>query len=174
MQITKKLPLFIVTGASGVGKTSVCNVLFKNETNYIVLDGDLLWNDSFDTPENGFHSFRETWLKLCANISQCGLPVVLCGAGVPEQFESCQARKLFSAIHYAAVTCSDSELSRRMKISRGINDERWLNDSLDFNGWLIENAGNTQPPTEIFDTTHQSLEETAALLEGWIIKKLKD
>ena len=43
MQPTKKMPLFRVTGASGVGKSTVCRILFSNETKYIVMDGDLFW-----------------------------------------------------------------------------------------------------------------------------------
>ena len=54
MNPTKKQPLFMVTGASGVGKSTVC-----------------------------------------ANISQIGMPIVLCGCTTPEQNEFHEERKLF-------------------------------------------------------------------------------
>ena len=44
MTPTKKLPLFIVAGANGVGKSSACEVLFKREADFIVLESDILWN----------------------------------------------------------------------------------------------------------------------------------
>ena len=44
MKPTKKQPLFIVTGASCVGKSTLCNKLFINEKEYIVMESDLLWN----------------------------------------------------------------------------------------------------------------------------------
>lgn len=31
MEPTKKLPLFVVSGASGVGKSTACNLLFLRE-----------------------------------------------------------------------------------------------------------------------------------------------
>lgn len=37
MKLTKKQPLFIVTGASCVGKSTLCNELFINEKEYIVM-----------------------------------------------------------------------------------------------------------------------------------------
>lgn len=92
MEPTKKLPLFIITGASCVGKSTTSEVLFKNETEYIVMESDLLWHDVYNTPEDDYRSYRELWLNVCANISQIGKPVVLCGCSVPKQFEVCNAR----------------------------------------------------------------------------------
>lgn len=37
MRLTNKLPLFIVTGASCVGKSTLCNELLINEKEYIVI-----------------------------------------------------------------------------------------------------------------------------------------
>ena len=77
MTPTKKLPLFLVSGASCVGKTSLCEELFRSETDYIVLESDLIWRKEFDTPENNYRDFRQTWLRICSNVEQIGLPVVL-------------------------------------------------------------------------------------------------
>ena len=136
MMPDKKLPLFIVSGASGVGKTSACEILFQKESRYIVMESDLLWRDFFDTPEDNYREFRETWMRVCASISQIGLPVVLCGCGLPEQFEECEARAYFSEVHYAAVVCEETSLRRRMREGRGISDETWLESSRHFNEWL--------------------------------------
>lgn len=40
MKLTKKQPLFIVTGASCVGKSTLCNELFINEKEYIVMESE--------------------------------------------------------------------------------------------------------------------------------------
>ena len=50
MEPNKKLPLFIVSGASGVGKTTMCEILFRRETKYIVMESDILWKEEFNTP----------------------------------------------------------------------------------------------------------------------------
>ena len=87
MKPDKKFPLFIVSGASGVGKSTMCEILFKKETDYIVLESDILWQEVFNTPQDNYRNFREVWMTMCANVSQIGMPVVLCGCGIPEQFE---------------------------------------------------------------------------------------
>ena len=70
---SKKMPLFIVSGASSVGKTSACEILFLKESRYIVMESDLLWREEFDTPEDNYREHRETWMRVCASISQIGL-----------------------------------------------------------------------------------------------------
>lgn len=42
MKTTRKMPLLIVSGASGVGKSSTCELLFQKETDYLVMESDLL------------------------------------------------------------------------------------------------------------------------------------
>ena len=90
-----------------MGKTSACELLFLRESRYIVMESDLLWRDVFDTPEDNYREYRETWMRVCASISQIGLPAVLCGCGLPEQFEVCDAREYFTDIHYIAVVCAE-------------------------------------------------------------------
>ena len=62
MKLTKKQPLFIVTGASCVGKSTLCNELFINEKEYIVMESDLLWNDIYNTPEDDYFEYNRLWL----------------------------------------------------------------------------------------------------------------
>lgn len=53
-------PLYIVTGASGVGKSALCREMAKIQSGYIVLDSDLLWDEIYNTPEDGYRRYRET------------------------------------------------------------------------------------------------------------------
>jgi len=113
MKSTKKLPLFIITGASGVGKSTISEILFHTEERYILLESDLLWNDVYNTPDDNYRTYRELWLSLCQNISQIGLPVVLCGCAVPKQFEICQNREGFTRIHYISLGCEKRPLKNK-------------------------------------------------------------
>ena len=72
-------------------------------------------------------------MRLCYNISQIGMPVVLCGCSIPEQFECCDARKYFTHIHYIAVVTREEVLRARMIGGRKIIDENWINSSVQFN-----------------------------------------
>lgn len=163
-----KQPLFIITGASCVGKSTVCEQLFKNEKDYIVMESDLLWQDVYNTPEDGYCEYRQLWMRVCANISQIGLPVVLCGCSVPSQYEQHSTRELFTEVHYLAVICDDAALEQRMRNGRGVSDENWIKSSLDFNCWLKENADKTEPRITLLDTTNKTPSEAAAIADRWI------
>ena len=181
MKSNKKLPLFIITGASGVGKSALLKVLFENEKKYIALEGDLLWNEEiYNTPDDGYMSYRKLWLNMCSNISQIGMPVVLCGCNaVPEQFEKLAERQAFSEIHYIANVCDEetlvSRIKARMKDERNIHDihdESWIKGSVDFNNWLIDNAETTSPKIYLLDTTKMTPEEAANIVDKWILERI--
>lgn len=172
MNPTKKLPLFIITGASGSGKSTLCEELFLNETEYIVMEGDLLWNDTYNTPEDGFKEYRRLWMRLCAHIAQGGKPAILCGCAAPEQFEGQPERELFSHVYYLAVVCKESELLKRLRQGRGIEDDAWIKSSLEFNHWLMHHGPEQVPPLSLLDTTGLSPKEAARLAHQWILERL--
>lgn len=66
--------LFVITGASCIGKSTACKILFAKEKDYIEMESDLFWSDIYYTPENGYKEFRELLLNVCGNISQIGIP----------------------------------------------------------------------------------------------------
>jgi len=95
-----RLPLLTVGGASCTGKSAVCDVLLGRIRKVVLLEGDLLWRAEFDTPQDRYRDFHETWLRLCKSISQSGRPVVMfnAGMGVPENVEGCVERRYFSEV----------------------------------------------------------------------------
>lgn len=115
MDLTKKLPLFCITGASCAGKSTLCNVLLQREQDYIVLESDILWHEFYNTPQDDYHLYRTIWLNMCANISQIGLPCVLCGCCTPQQLEYLEERRLFTQIYYLAVVCDDDTMRQRIE-----------------------------------------------------------
>jgi UDP-N-acetyl-D-mannosaminuronic acid transferase (WecB/TagA/CpsF family) len=78
------------------------------------MDQDILWSSSFDTAEDGYRAFRETWLRLAANIHQSRNPVLLVGSGVPDQYELISGRQFFSRIEYATLICSKDAIVERL------------------------------------------------------------
>lgn len=173
MTPTRKGPLFIVTGASCAGKSTLCQELFRRERDYIVLESDLLWQEQYNTPEDGYGAYRSLWMRVCADVGQVGLPVVLCGCGVPEQFETRKERELFTRIHYLAVVCGEEELERRMD-RRGVTDTGWRDSSRQFNRWLLENGALVQPKIALLDTTAMTPEEGARWAHRWILGKMAE
>lgn len=127
MEPVNKQPLFIITGVSCVGKSTVCNILFHQEKDYIVMESDLLWNDNYNTPDDNYCEYCRLWMRVAANIGQAGKPVVLCGCAVPEQFEIHPERGYFTEIYYLAIVCDDNQMEQRMRTCRQVTDENWIN-----------------------------------------------
>ena len=166
-----RLPLFVITGASGGGKSSTCLALAAKTKDFVVMDSDILWRSEFDQPATDYRNYREMWLRVCKNISQAGKPVVLCGASLPEQFEQCIERRYFSVIHYLALVCSDEALESRLRSRpawRNSSDEEYIKTHVAFNCWLKENASSTQPPISLLDTSKITVDESVKLVEEWL------
>jgi len=172
-----RLPLFILTGASGVGKSTVCLGLAAGMKDVVVMDSDILWRPEFNQPETNYREYRETWLRICKNISQAGRPVVLCGVGVPNQFEPCIERRYFSELHYLTLICEAEILASRLRNrppTRGTYNDECIKGQVAFNGWLLNNAQNTEPPMTLLDTSEITVDETVAKVEQWVRSFLVD
>lgn len=169
-----RLPLLIVSGASGTGKTAVCNHLTGHIPQAVLLDSDILWRAEFNQPKNNHRDYFETWLRVCKNISQSGRPVVLFGAGigVPENLEGCIERRYFSTMHYLALTCDNETLTKRLQQRpawRGTKDQAYIDEHIHFNQWFLDyNENKVQPLVTLLDTSQLSLEETTESVKTWI------
>ncbi len=166
-----RLPLFVLTGASGVGKTTTGLALAAKVMGFVVMESDILWRDEFNQPATDYRNYRETWLRVCKNISQAGKPVLLCGAGIPAQFESCIERRYFSHIHYLALICEDEILAARLRNRPAWRDsfkDEYIKEHTAFNRWLIQNAQSTQPPMTLLNTSEITVNESAEGVERWI------
>ncbi len=162
-----RLPLFIITGASGVGKSTVSRELFKRYKKVITMESDILWHNAFNNPENDYREYRELWLRMCKNISQGGKPVVLCGCSTPDQFENCIERRYFSNIFYITIVCDDNVLTERLKKRSWVNDE-YIKNSIQFNRWLKENADKTTPKMTLIDNTNLTVNKVYEKVCLWI------
>jgi len=169
-------PLLIISGASGAGKSTVCNRLVGHYQDAVLLDSDILWRDAFNNPKDNYRDYFETWLRVSKNITQSGRPVVLFGAGlgVPENLEGCIERRYFSSIRYLALVCSDDILCERLEQRpawRGTRDQKFIEEQQRFNQWFINYSNsNDQQPIKILDTSRKSIIETTEEVEDWIRK----
>lgn len=170
-----QLPLFIVTGASGAGKTSLCLELVHALKGCVVLETDILWRPEFATPEDNYRGYREMWLRVAKNVSQAGRPVVLCGSATPEQFEVCSERRYFAALHYLVLVCDDDALAQRLRSRpnwRQSQAPEFVERMVRFNRWLKENAAATAPPMTLLDTTSISIDEATKAAAAWVRDRL--
>jgi len=172
----QQLPLLIVSGASGTGKTVICQQLLGKITEAVLLDSDILWRAEFNTPETKYREFFEVWLRVCKNISQSNRPVVLfgAGAGVPENIEPCTERRYFSKVHYLALVCSDEAIASRLEDRpewRGCREPGYIEANIRFNQWFKEFDG--KPAIRLIDTTNFTPQETAIQVAAWIEESIR-
>ena len=164
-------PLFILTGASGAGKSTVCLGLTAKTKEVVAMESDILGREEFSRPGTHHRAYRETWLRVCKHISQAGKPVVLCGVGEPSEFEQCIERPYFSELHYLALICEDQILASRLRKRPAWRDpsrDKCVNEQVAFNRWLQNNATNTKPPMTLLDTSKSTADETVEEVQRWI------
>ncbi len=171
------LPLFVVSGASGAGKSTICHHLLSQLRQVVLLDSDILWRSEFNTPGAHYREFFETWLRVCKNISQSGRTVVLFGAGVgvPENIEPCVERRYFSAVRYLGLVCADEMLAERLRqrpVWRGSQEPAYIEEHVRFNQWFKSQGESLQPPIKLLDTTHVPIQTTAEQVGLWIDENL--
>jgi DNA-directed RNA polymerase subunit RPC12/RpoP len=168
----RRLPLMLVGGPAGAGKSTVGALLLGVVTEALIVESDPLWRREFNTPQDGYASYTSMWLLLSAHLSQSGRPVALFGAGfaVPHNFAALPECGYFSALHFLGLVCDDDVLTERLR-----RRPRWRNttaeliaEHIEFNHWLKRHAAETDPPVTLIDTTRAAPAETAAAVAAWI------
>lgn len=169
-------PLFIITGPSGAGKSTICLELVKElQSECVVMESDILWDASADTPEDDYSNYHNTWLRVAKNIGQAGRPVVHCGTALPEHFETRPERRYFSTLHYLVIVCEDTILQERLLQRpswRKSGTSEFIKEMLRFNRWLKEHAATTEPPMTLYDNSQRTFEESLQDVAQWVRERL--
>lgn len=166
-----RLPLFVVTGASGTGKSTVARHLVGADRDYVCFDADVLWDPRYETRADGLEAFQNLLLRVATNISQSGRPVVLLAGGIPDQFEASPERRYFADTHYLALVCEDAELVARLQARpawRKSGSPQVLARERSYNQWLRQNGSTTMPPMTIVESCGAPEADTARRVADWI------
>jgi hypothetical protein len=165
-------PVFLVTGASGSGKTAVFGPLAKLlARRCAVFDVDWLLDaagalsGAETVAELPWPGFDQAWLSVAHGVAQSGLPTLLLGPLTPERLEHNSGRRWVGQIHSLNLDCPDDVRRRR------IGDRpRWrmrdVVEQIAFARWLRENM-----PASV-DTSTCSVEEAAQRVAGWVVGHL--
>jgi hypothetical protein len=165
-QAIRLMPLFVVTGPSGAGKTAVIPHLRERLPEVDVFETDQIWDSGGD-----WQMVKCNWVRVALAVAQSGRASVLCGTILPKDLASCDHAALFRCIHYLALTCSDDARERRLRNRKGVlaSTDAFIQEHHRFARWLAENADTAfDPVLRIVDTTIASPDETATFIEEWV------
>jgi DNA-directed RNA polymerase subunit RPC12/RpoP len=173
VELMKIVPLFIVTGASGVGKTTVVSELRRYLPDFEVFETDIIWDSAGD-----WQTQRNNWLRIAHSIAQNNRMTILCGTMMPRDVEKCDHFRFFSQVHYAILHCNDQTREARLRSRppwRNCSSDAFIEEHKKFAHWLIENADTAfVPPAPVIDTTFASANEVAREISNWVQNCLKD
>jgi predicted kinase len=133
-----RLPLFVVTGASGSGKTTVCPHLAATLRECVVFDVDWLMDSFARASAPGainWPAFRDAWLSIAHGAAQGGRHTVLLGPFMPEQLAPLPARRWITDVHFAVLDCTD-EARRARLAARPPWRQRAIDDHIAFAAYL--------------------------------------
>lgn len=158
------LPLFIVTGASGVGKSAIIEPLQHRLKEYGVFDKDQIWANNWDMVFNNF-------FRIASALAQGDKKTVIVGTILPEHLEGLSDRDLVGEIYYINLHTDDLTRKQRLMTRRkwGPPNEEFIQAHARFATQLLLDA-NTKfgHPMPTIDTTFQSPEEIAEQVAGWV------
>jgi len=161
-----KLPLFIITGASGTGKSTVVPYLREKLDHFDVFDIDVISEDVGD-----WQKLKNVWLKIASNIAKSHRMTVLCGTIMPWDIEKCDNYQDFSHIYYLNLHCDDETRENRLS-KRGWSQEL-IEEHKIFAKWLLENAEKAySPPMPIVHTSNSHVDEVALNIKNWVLNVL--
>lgn len=168
----RRLPLFILSGCSGVGKTTTAQMLLQRDTDFIVLDSDLFYCIMPHESEADYMAQTEQLLSLSRNLMQSGKPVLWTKTGCLDQLPKGYNSRFFSDIYCLALTCEEGALRRRMQEGRHITDEGWLRSSADYNRYFQTHDRIGDLCFETLDISGKSTSEVADRVQAWVKEKM--
>ncbi len=162
------LPLFILTGCSGVGKTTTAQMIQQKKVDFVVLDADIFYCRLNPQTEEEHKDWLELIEQLSMNIMQSGRPVLWTMAGNLDKLHQVYCRRFFPDVKCLALTCEEELLRKRMREGRGITDENWIQSSVDYNEYFRTHDCHGDTVFETFDISGKDVEEVAEYVIAWV------
>jgi dephospho-CoA kinase len=163
-----KVPLYIVTGAKGTGKTTIIKDLRKLMPEYAVFDyDDIIEFINDDLRKFDKHKLLNIWLRVARNIAESGRKTIICGIIRPDDVEKCIDFDNFKHVYYLSLHCDDQTREIRLQKRKRMTEKK-LQRNNDFAKWLIEIADKYNPPMPIIDTSKTDVTKVAQQIREWI------
>ena len=165
-----KLPLYVVLGPPGTGKSTLCNQVLRmpDRPDMVYMESDYFLVLSRD----GWQSVVNYMLLMGGVVGRSGRSVVLFSGGDPAQFEGSGDRWRVGEIHYLILTCDPSlqeeRLRSRPEWRTSGHTEASIQGWIDWTQLLIREADTASPPYQLLNAGTMDREECARALFDWI------
>lgn len=156
------IPLFIVTGCSGSGKTTISQELGKRMHDFTVFDMDLIVNhDDYQTACNN-------WIRIAYQLAKYGRKTILFGnVPSPYNIQICDRIRYFSNIKYLHLHCSLEARMQRLLARGGPWNKQNIYHYHQFAERLLVQARESKPPTPVIDTSKFSVVDSMKMISSW-------
>ena len=166
----EKLPIYFLTGCSGVGKTTTAIELQKLTDQYVILDVDWLRNVVWPQNDEEENNLIEQIFYLTKDISQSKKAVVWTMAGGLDRLSRAYGKRFFSEIKVLALTAESETIRKRMTEGRGIDDAGWIQSSVDYNNYFRTHDILDDTKYDTLDCTNGTPAEIARKVLEWLSK----
>lgn len=166
----EKLPIYFLTGCSGVGKTTTAIELQKLTDEYVILDVDWLRNVAWPQNDEEENNLIEQIFYLTKDISQSKKAVVWTMAGGLNRLSRAYGKRFFSEIKVLALTAESETIRKRMTEGRGIDDAGWIQSSVDYNNYFRTHDILDDTKYDTLDCTNGTPAEIARKVLEWLRK----
>jgi gluconate kinase len=164
----ESLPLYILSGASGIGKTSIMKSLQAEMLELVFLDGDaLVMNNDFSAES------KENLLRIFKNIHQSGKPVLVSVCFFPQHFKESIEKRYFRRINFLTLFCEEQDLVKRLKSRPSLRHNTIL-PFIETNRWVNTQISNNNNEMIFFSNSQRSLEQSKNEIKEWLINDLDE
>jgi hypothetical protein len=163
-------PLLVVTGTSGIGKSTLCARLAGTIPGAVLLDADVHAEDliSVVPPNQDYAAFWRSMMRLAHEIAQNNVVVVYFSVMLPEQIlGNTDVLDYFDSAHFLCLTCPPDVLRARHagRVESGPltpSTERWV----DFNAALM--VASSEVPTATVVDASRTVDQVEQDVRNWV------
>jgi broad-specificity NMP kinase len=168
-------PLLVVTGAAGVGKSTLCARLAGTVPGAVLLDADIVAEDliSVVPPNQDYPAFWRSMMRLAHELAQNNVVVVYFSTMLPEQvLANRDVLSYFDSVHFLCLTCTPDVLRARLagRVGGGATARIKVSSRIkvwrDFNSALAEAA--SEMPTATVVDAGRTTDEVEHDVRDWI------
>lgn len=152
--------LFIVSGASTSGITSVIPQLRRLLPDYDIFDAEIMDARTWEI-------WVSNWLQVAYNIGQSNRRTIIFGNMYPFHSAGIEKAALIDRYYYLNINCSDGVRSERL-LSSGW-DPKWIENAKKYSDWLYGQANNAIPRMAVLEADHISISGMAENIKQWVL-----